>query len=61
MAHVLTCGQVHKVMGLKEPGAFDSGLDTFSDDGLKIEICGPDQQHLSVKVEMKRQEDCLLT
>lgn len=35
-------------MGLKGSGAFDEGADTFSDDVLKIEICGPKQQHLSV-------------
>lgn len=35
-------------MGLKEPGVPDQAADTFSDDVLKIEICGPKQQHLSV-------------
>ena len=36
-------------MGLKGSGApFDQEADTFSDDVLKIEICGPKQQHLSV-------------
>ena len=48
LAHGLICGQVHKLMGLKELDASDQGADTFSDDVLKIEICGPDQQHLSV-------------
>lgn len=35
-------------MGLKGFGAPDERADTFSDDVLKIEICGPKQQHLSV-------------
>ena len=35
-------------MGLREPGVPDEGAETFSDDVLKIEICGPKQQHLSV-------------
>lgn len=35
-------------MGLKEAGVSDEGANTFSDDVLKIEICGPNQQHLSV-------------
>lgn len=35
-------------MGLRGSGASDEGVDTFSDDVLKIEICGPKQQHLSV-------------
>lgn len=35
-------------MGLKGSGASDEGADTFSDDVLRIEICGPKQQHLSV-------------
>ena len=35
-------------MGLKEIGTPDDAADTFSDDVLKIEICGPKQQHLSV-------------
>lgn len=35
-------------MGLKEAGVTDQAADTFSDDVLKIEICGPKQQHLSV-------------
>lgn len=47
-AHTLMCGKVHKLMGLREPGASDEAGDTFSDDVLKIEICGPEQQHLSV-------------
>ena len=46
--HELTCGKVHKLMGLKDPLFPDQGADTFSDDVLKIEICGPKQQHLSV-------------
>ena len=35
-------------MGLKGSGASDEGAETFSDDVLKIDICGPKQQHLSV-------------
>ena len=35
-------------MGLKEIGTPDDAARTFSDDVLKIEICGPKQQHLSV-------------
>ncbi len=35
-------------MGLKRSDASDQGADNFSDDVLKIEICGPNQQHLSV-------------
>ena len=35
-------------MGLKESGASDQEADTFSNDVLKIEICGPEQQHFSV-------------
>ena len=35
-------------MGLKEIGVPNEAADTFSDDVLKIEICGPKQQHLSV-------------
>lgn len=35
-------------MGLKGSGAPGGGNDTFSDDVLKVEICGPNQQHLSV-------------
>lgn len=46
--HALTCGKVHKLMGLKDSRVPDQGADTFSDDVLKIEICGPKQQHLSV-------------
>ncbi|KAM0801078.1 dynamin GTPase [Usnea florida] len=41
-------GEVHKLMGLKEIGVPNEVTDTFSDDVLKIEICGPKQQHLSV-------------
>ncbi len=48
LAHRLICGQVHKLMGLTESDASDHGADTFFDDVLKIEICGPNQQHLSV-------------
>lgn len=33
-------------MGVGLPS--EPGKRTFSDDVLKIEICGPDQQHLSV-------------
>lgn len=40
--------EVHKLMGLKAFGAPDERAETFSDDVLKIEICGPKQQHLSV-------------
>ena len=40
--------KVHKLMGLKEIGVLNEATDTFSDDVLKIEICGPKQQHLSV-------------
>lgn len=46
--HALTCYKVHKLMGLREPGGSGEGAETFSDDVLKIEICGPEQQHLSV-------------
>lgn len=46
--HALTCEKVHKLMGLKDSRIPDQGADTFSDDVLKIEICGPKQQHLSV-------------
>ena len=35
-------------MGLKEVGISHEGANTFSDDVLEIEICGPKQQHLSV-------------
>ena len=35
-------------MGLKEIGTTEDAADTFSDNVLKIEICGPKQQHLSV-------------
>ena len=35
-------------MGLKGSETSDEAADTFSDDVLKIEICGPKQQHLSV-------------
>ena len=35
-------------MGLKKIGVPNEAADTFSDDVLKIEICGPKQQHLSV-------------
>ena len=35
-------------MGLRQPGVSYDGAETFSDDVLKIEICGPKQQHLSV-------------
>lgn len=35
-------------MGLRESGASNEGAHTFSDDVLKIEICSPKQQHLSV-------------
>ncbi len=35
-------------MGLKESGTSDAVADTFSDDVLKIEICSPEQEHLSV-------------
>lgn len=36
-------------MGLGEPeGAYGTSKKTFADDVLKIEICGPEQQHLSV-------------
>ena len=36
-------------MGLKGSGGPpDQQADTFSDDVLKIEICGPKQQHLSI-------------
>ena len=40
--------KVHKLMGLKEIGVPNEAAETFSDDVLKIEICGPEQQHLSV-------------
>ena len=48
LAYALTRGKVHKLMGLTGSGAPDEGSDTFSDDILKIEICSPKQQHLSV-------------
>ena len=35
-------------MGLQNAGTSNLGANTFSDDVLKIEICGPEQQHLSV-------------
>lgn len=35
-------------MGLKGSEASNAKANTFSDDVLKIEICGPKQQHLSV-------------
>lgn len=35
-------------MGLGGSGGSSSGAKTFSDDFLKIEICGPQQQHLNV-------------
>lgn len=35
-------------MGLKEVEISHEGANTFSDDVLEIEICGPKQQHLSV-------------
>ena len=35
-------------MGLRESGTPDQVAETFSDDVLKIEICGPEQQHFSV-------------
>ena len=35
-------------MGLNDNGISNSGANTFSDDVLKIEICGPEQQHMSV-------------
>ncbi|KAL8761455.1 MAG: hypothetical protein Q9184_002412 [Pyrenodesmia sp. 2 TL-2023] len=38
--------EVSELMGIGD--ASQSGKRTFSDDVLKIEICGPDQQHLSV-------------
>ena len=40
--------KVRKLMGLTENGTPDDAANTFSDDVLKIEICGPKQQHLSV-------------
>ena len=39
--------EVYQLMGLSESESGD-GKKTFSDDVLKIEICGPEQQHLSV-------------
>ncbi|KAL9126918.1 MAG: hypothetical protein Q9217_004113 [Psora testacea] len=42
-------GEVRSVMGLAEPQGEDSEeIKSFSDDVLKIEICGPEEQHLSV-------------
>ena len=35
-------------MGLKDTGTSDSWANTFSDDVLNIEICGPQQHYLSV-------------
>lgn len=46
--HVLNYVKVHKLMGLRGPGTSNEDAETFSDDVLKIEICGPKQQHLSV-------------
>lgn len=41
--------EVYQLMGLGESeGAYGNVKKTFADDVLKIEICGPEQQHLSV-------------
>lgn len=41
--------EVYELMGLGESeSAYGDVKKTFADDVLKIEICGPDQQHLSV-------------
>ncbi|KAK2766759.1 hypothetical protein FQN54_006073 [Arachnomyces sp. PD_36] len=40
--------QVHGVMDLSDPQAKDSGKEAFSDNVLRLEISGPDQDHLSV-------------
>lgn len=39
--------QVHEVMGLRGQDSRDN-LPTFSDDILRIEVCGPTQEHFSV-------------
>ncbi|MCJ1458596.1 hypothetical protein MMC28_008969 [Mycoblastus sanguinarius] len=40
--------EVNRLMGIGNSTAPSGGTKTFSDDVLKIEICGPSQQHLSV-------------
>jgi hypothetical protein len=41
-----TMEQVHELMGLSNTP--EDGSATFSEDVLKVEICGPDQEHFSV-------------
>lgn len=41
--------EIYHLMGLGEfEGAYGDVRKTFADDVLKIEICGPEQQHLSI-------------
>ncbi|KAL8951732.1 MAG: hypothetical protein Q9222_002311 [Ikaeria aurantiellina] len=40
--------EVHEVMGIGGPSEGSNAKGSFSDDILKIEVAGPDQQHLSV-------------
>lgn len=40
--------QAHEEMGLSGNGDDRRGKPTFSNDVLRLEICGPDQEHLSV-------------
>ncbi|KAI9843392.1 MAG: hypothetical protein M1837_006418 [Sclerophora amabilis] len=40
--------EVQNVMGLSSPDSNSGNMSTFSDDILRLEICGPEQEHLSV-------------
>ncbi|KAH0266470.1 dynamin GTPase, partial [Aureobasidium melanogenum] len=42
-----TMRDVHKLMGLSD-SAVDDGKSTFSEDVLKVEVTGPEQEHFSV-------------
>ncbi|CAD0115337.1 unnamed protein product [Aureobasidium uvarum] len=40
--------EVHKLMGLSESAEDNDGKSTFSEDVLKVEVTGPEQEHFSV-------------
>lgn len=46
--HVADITKVHEVMGLSKEGDSSASKPTFSNDVLRLEIAGPDQEHLSV-------------
>lgn len=46
--HVIDTEQVHQVMGLSMTGSSSTSGPTFSNDIFRLEISGPDQEHLSV-------------